>query len=298
MPELPEVETIRRVLEMHLMNGRVEAVSDPTHSRSLRYQSGGVTALRKALLGRCITGVVRRGKFLWMELSGESLLALCFHLGMSGQLRLVDAGTPALVHERLRLTLDYNKETRQELVFCDQRTFGHIEVRELESTGDGAPGGAGTERTLLPAGLEHIARDVLDPCLDIERVLAKLRGSQSAIKTKLLDQSVVSGIGNIYADEGLFASGIHPETPAGKLGDKAARKLLLTVSEVMHRALEFGGTSFDALYVNAWGNPGDFAKELQVYGRGGKPCRRCGQLLDKIVIAGRSAVFCSHCQST
>lgn len=290
MPELPEVETIRRNLEPRLMNRRITAISEPTHPRSLRYQPGGFKAFQEVLRGRQVQCVARRGKHLWTELSG-SCEALCFHLGMSGQLRLVPAEGTTLAHERLRFTLD----TGNELVFCDQRTFGHVEVRALESARDGAPGGVGTQRVLLPAGWEHIARDVLDPNLDVDGVLAKLSKTRRAIKTKLLEQGIVSGIGNIYADESLFAARIHPATPAQDLGRDRTRKLLDAAAEVMRHALDFGGTSFDKLYVNSWGNPGDFASELQVYGRGGKPCRRCGQTLDRIVIDGRSTVFCAHC---
>lgn len=290
MPELPEVETIRRNLGSHLMNTCVTAVSPPTHPRSLRFQPGGFSRFHEVLVGKQLESVSRRGKFLWLELSGDGA-AWCFHLGMSGQLRLVAEDTPVLSHERLRFTLDNGME----LVFCDQRTFGHTEVRALEPTVDGAPGGAGTARALLPAGLGHIARDVLDPSLDVAGVVAKLRNSRRAIKTKLLDQGTVSGIGNIYADEALFASGIYPATPAGDLSGTDLRNLLEIAASVMRRALEFGGTSFDQLYVDSWGNPGDFASELQVYGRGGQACRHCGQALDKIVIDGRATVFCARC---
>lgn len=311
MPELPEVETIRRNLEKHLCGETIVAISDPTHSRALRYQVGGISRLRDAVVGQEISGVARRGKFLWMEFSkflqfqspdsevcatskSDSPIALCFHLGMSGQLRLIESTAEKLRHERLRFVFNNG----QALAYCDQRTFGHVELRLLAPTEDGYPGGIGTTQAWLPAGLEHIARDVLDPHLDREQVLEKLHASRRAIKTKLLDQGLVSGIGNIYADEGLFASKILPQTPARLLSRQDASRLLNAVANVMRHALDFGGTSFDSLYVNSWGNPGEFASELNVYGRAGKPCRRCGEPLDKIVIDGRSAVFCAHCEPT
>lgn len=311
MPELPEVETIRRNLEANLLGKTIATLSESTYPRTLRYQVGGIDRLHRDVVGREISAVVRRGKFLWIEFSGiaqrpsgetentevpepDSPPALCFHLGMSGQLRLVEGASPGLRHERLRFTLSDS----QALAYCDQRTFGHVETRPLAPTADGYPAGAGTTRAFLPVGLEHIARDVLDPYLDLERVFAKFRSSRRAVKTKLLDQGIVSGIGNIYADEGLFASRIRPFTPAGDLSQREVSRLLEAVAEVMRHALEFGGTSFDKLYVNSWGNPGDFASELNVYGRAGKPCHHCGKPLDKIVIDGRSAVFCSHCEPT
>ncbi|WP_308535664.1 bifunctional DNA-formamidopyrimidine glycosylase/DNA-(apurinic or apyrimidinic site) lyase [uncultured Mobiluncus sp.] len=317
MPELPEVETIRRNLEQTVVGARVLSISDPTHERTLRNQQGGIAALRAGLEGMRLSAAVRRGKFLWFPLAGdvtsaEGSLALVMHLGMSGQLR-VESGDAALhragsappppdrqslgearpfAHERLRFTLDNGKD----LVFCDQRTFGHVELRPLRPTADGAPGGMGALEPLLPQGVEHIARDVLDSCRDTTKFVEKTSCSARAIKTKLLDQSIVSGIGNIYADEGLFAARIHPAAPGRSLSERKLRKLLSAVAEVMEHALDFGGTSFDRLYVNSWGNPGEFAKELQVYGRGGLSCRCCGTRLDKMIIDGRSSVFCPRCQ--
>lgn len=317
MPELPEVETIRRNLEQTVVGSRVLSISDPTHERTLRNQQGGIAGLRAGLEGMRLGAAVRRGKFLWFPLAGdvtsaEGSLALVMHLGMSGQLR-VESGDAALhsagsaapppaqqglgearpfAHERLRFALDNGKD----LVFCDQRTFGHVELRPLRPTADGAPGGMGAPEPLLPQGVEHIARDVLDSCRDTTKFVEKTSCSARAIKTKLLDQSIVSGIGNIYADEGLFAARIHPAAPGRSLSDRKLRELLSAVAAVMEQALDFGGTSFDRLYVNSWGNPGEFAKELQVYGRGGQSCRRCGTRLDKMIIDGRSSVFCPRCQ--
>lgn len=318
MPELPEVETIRRNLEQTVVGARVLSISNPTHERTLRNQQGGIAALRAGLEEARLGAAVRRGKFLWFPLSGEAPssegpLALVIHLGMSGQLRvepgdasLGGAGsvTPAqtspqsreaarpFTHERLRFALDNGKD----LVFCDQRTFGHVELRTLRPTADGAPGGTGALEPLLPQGMEHIARDVLDPCRDATEFVGKIRASQRAIKTLLLDQGIVSGVGNIYADEGLFAARIHPAAPGRSLSERKLGELMSSVATVMEQALSFGGTSFDRLYVNSWGNPGEFAKELQVYGRGGQSCRRCGTRLDKMTIDGRSSVFCPRCQ--
>ena len=318
MPELPEVETIRRNLEQTVVGARVLSISNPTHERTLRNQPGGIAGLRTGLSGMRLCAAVRRGKFLWFSLEGDSsgskgLLALVIHLGMSGQLR-VEPGDASLggagsvppaktsrqvsgdarpfTHERLRFTLDNGKD----LVFCDQRTFGHVELRPLRPTADNAPAGRGALEPLLPQGMEHIARDVLDPCRDATEFVGKTHASQRAIKTLLLDQGIVSGIGNIYADEGLFAARIHPAAPGRLLSERKLGELMSSVATVMEQALCFGGTSFDRLYVNSWGNPGEFAKELQVYGRSGQSCRRCGTRLDKMTIDGRSSVFCPRCQ--
>lgn len=296
MPELPEVETIRRNLEPHLRGKRVVSVSDATHPRTLRYQENGIDELRKHLVNRQITAVVRRGKFLWLvlgdEVSAESDVMLVIHLGMSGQLRLVASHDAPLRHERLRCILDDDEA----LVFCDQRTFGHLELRPTQPTLDHLPGGCGSDLPLMPAGLEHIARDVLDPYRDPEVFIQKALRSNRAIKTKLLDQTCISGIGNIYADEGLFAAGIHPAVACSRLDSRKLAEVVDSVRKTMEHALDFGGTSFDRLYVNSWGNPGEFSRELMVYGRSGRECRRCGATLAKMVIDQRSSVYCPHCQ--
>lgn len=291
MPELPEVETIRRNLLDQEIFHRPFELSTPKPTRVLRYQEDGFQGLRRGLVSARFTNAVRRGKNLWLNLDGQDR-ALCFHLGMSGQLRVVGRKADPLRHERLRIIM----EDGPALVFCDQRMFGHVEVRSLVATSDGFPAGLGSDQALLPLGLQHIARDVLDPYLDREAAFRKFRASSQAVKTKLLDQGIISGIGSIYADEGLFRAGIFPGRTAKSLDFTRFEALLQEVGEVMRRALDFGGTSFDTLYVNSWGNPGAFAQELQVYGRCGQDCPRCHAPLDKMVVGGRSSVFCRNCQ--
>ena len=177
----------------------------------------------------------------------------------------------------------------------------HLRVRlhlaPLVPTADGAPGGRGDEAPLLPAGATHIARDLLDPHLDEAGVIGRMRSSRRAVKTLLLDQGIVSGIGNIYADEGLWAARVHGLRRGEELGPRVTARILRETAGVMRRALEVGGTSFDALYVDVEGAAGFFARRLAVYGRAGLPCRRCGTPLRSEVIGGRSHAFCPRCQT-
>ncbi len=185
------------------------------------------------------------------------------------------------------------------LDLVDQRMLGGLHVVDLTPTSDGAPGGMGDPRPLLPADATHIARDLLDPALDLTGptgVVARVRASRRAIKTQLLDQGLVSGIGNIYADEGLWEAGVHGLRPGTGLGPKAVARILEATAEVMRRALEVGGTSFDALYVDVEGAAGFFARELGAYGRQGLGCRRCGATMARETLGGRSHTYCPHCQ--
>lgn len=330
MPELPEVETIRRNLEAEVVGRSVWAISEVTHPRSLRGCPGGVRQLFAGLKGRVFTEAARRGKFLWLTLGPDTggvdnHTALLFHLGMSGQLRVLGPGAGGgmvpvedggkapvedgvlrggehcgfrveaaqrLTHERLRFVLDDGSA----LVFCDQRTFGQVKLCPTQATPDALPGGTGTRHALVPQGTQHIARDVLDSHRDPADLEKGLSNSTRAIKTKLLDQGLISGVGNIYADEALFAAGIHPCQAANTLSPDQVKQLDLALREVMRAALDFGGTSFDRLYVNSWGNPGEFSTQLRAYGRGAKACKQCGTVMERLVIDGRSSVFCPHCQ--
>lgn len=183
------------------------------------------------------------------------------------------------------------------LDLVDQRMLGGLHLAPLVPTADGVPGGRGDEAPLLPAGVAHIARDLLDPHLDEAVVVGRMRSSRRAVKTLLLDQGIVSGIGNIYADEGLWAARVHGLRRGEGLGPRVTARILRETAGVMRRALEVGGTSFDALYVDVEGAAGFFARRLAVYGRAGLPCRRCGTPLRSEAIGGRSHAFCPRCQT-
>lgn len=309
MPELPEVEVVRRGLEPRTV-GRTITELELLDARISRRQNGGVDRLRAALIDSTLTAVVRRGKFLWWRLAdadgadtGEALMA---HLGMSGQLRIGTAdGAPSapvvpsegpasdpLRHRRLSLHLDDG--ARVDLV--DQRLFGGLWTSELVEAADGALAGRGSPDELLPADTAHVARDLLDPAIDLPTVARALRMRRSGVKTLLLNQQLVSGIGNIYADEALWAARTRFDTPGMALSQRKALEILRAAREVMERALEVGGTSFDALYVNVDGRSGYFARSLAVYGRTGQACPRCGGVIRREMYGGRSSHFCPRCQ--
>ncbi|RRD44119.1 bifunctional DNA-formamidopyrimidine glycosylase/DNA-(apurinic or apyrimidinic site) lyase [Buchananella hordeovulneris] len=297
MPELAEVETIRLGLAPRLTGASItELVA--RHPRVTRHQDAALGY--SAAVGRTVTAVVRRGKFLWASL-GEDL-AVLVHLGMSGQLLYDTAGhlppaqSPADRHLRAVALLRGADGVPFTLRFVDQRTFGYLSVLPLVATTDGAPGGMGSDVARLPSSCAHIARDALDPALDVAQVAAAITRRRTPIKTLLLDQTIVSGIGNIYADEALHGAGLAPHRPGTSLrGDDVAR-LLAAARQTLAAAIAVGGTSFDALYVDADGTPGYFARQLQVYGRAGEPCRSCGAPLARDTLGGRSTTYCEYCQ--
>lgn len=322
MPELPEVETVRDGLARHVLGRRVEAVL-VHHPRAVRRHVGGGLDLPARLVGRTLTAAVRRGKYLWLLLDDEPDEALLVHLGMSGQLLVRHPTQPprpaesALPTERphpehgvpaptaapgvppdptrhLRVELDFADGSQ--LWFVDQRTFGHLLVAELVPTVDGGPGGHGSPLPALPEPAAHIARDPLDPTLDRAGLARRLRTRRTEVKRALLDQSLVSGIGNIYADEALWRARLHPRRATDKLTQRAAVDVLAAAEDVMREALAAGGTSFDALYVDVEGASGWFARSLDAYGRAGEPCRRCGTLMRRESFMGRSSTFCPTCQ--
>ncbi len=300
MPELPEVEVVRAGLEPAVTGALIAGVA-VRDARALTRHADDAAGFESALAGRRVEAAVRRGKFLWMPLAtrpeepagAEALLA---HLGMSGQMLLRPAGAPPERHERIRLHLEHPAAGELALVFADQRTFGSLAIDRMLPTPDGAPGGYGSARAAVPAQVAHIARDPLDPAFDDRRFRAALERKNSGIKRVLLDQATVSGIGNIYADESLWAARIHPETPARALSSRAAGRLLAEVRAVLHKALAEGGTSFDAQYVNVNGQAGYFAHSLNAYGRTGKPCPRCGRPLMRVSFTNRSSHYCPYCQ--
>jgi formamidopyrimidine-DNA glycosylase len=292
MPELPEVEVVRRGLARWVIGTTVSSV-EVRHPRPLRRHLAGAEDFAARLAGVKLTDAVRRGKFLWLTLdSGEALLA---HLGMSGQLVLTAPDAPPEPHLRVRLELTGG--TGHQLRFVDQRMFGGLAVVPLTPTPDGLPGGLGVlPEPVLPVPVAHIARDVLDPHLDEADLIARVRRRRTGIKRALLDQGLVSGIGNIYADEALWRARLHYARPTETLTRPALTTLLAATREVMTEALAAGGTSFDSLYVDVNGSSGYFERSLAVYGREGEPCPRCGTLVRRDVFMNRSSFTCPRCQ--
>jgi len=364
VPELPEVETVRRGLAGRVL-GRPVADVEVHHPRSVRRQPGGARELADRLVGQTFTAAVRRGKYLWLTL-GEGAgsppdHALVAHLGMSGQLlvqepegaRRQDDGQvtgpavpgltgdlpdapdatavlaprltadapdvapflapvgerpadltatlpPTVVREiplttahlRVRITLADGGE----LWFVDQRTFGHVMAVDTVPTSDGAPGGLGSDAPVVPVPVAHIGRDLLDPALDRRDLVRRTRARRTEVKRALLDQSLVSGVGNIYADEALWRARLHGTRRTDVLRPDRLRALFDAATDVMNEALAVGGTSFDALYVDVDGAAGFFARSLAVYGRAGLPCPRCGAIVRREEFMNRGSFSCPRCQ--
>ncbi|QAB17688.1 bifunctional DNA-formamidopyrimidine glycosylase/DNA-(apurinic or apyrimidinic site) lyase [Leucobacter muris] len=316
MPELPEVEVVRAGLAPAVTGARIVAaeVRDPRalkrhlplgldglpfddglggHSVTLPVEAG---LSRSADFERRVTGLrlaapQRRGKFMWIPVAnpngGAPGSALLAHLGMSGQLLLRSLEAPDDRHVRVRLWIEHPEHGDLRLDFADQRLFGSL---ALDALVEAAGGGA------IPSQARHIARDPLDPLFDDIGFIAALRSRSAGVKKLLLDQGLVSGVGNIYADEALWRARLHPETAGTSVGPRKARELLAALRDVFAKALAEGGTSFDAQYVNVNGQAGYFAHSLNAYGRTGQPCPRCGGPIRRIVIGGRSSHFCSRCQ--
>jgi formamidopyrimidine-DNA glycosylase len=312
MPELPEVEVVRRGLE-RWVKGRRIVEAEVLDARSVRRHSLRAEDFCGKLRGASVAAVVRRGKFLWMPLLPDGApagslpsTALVAHLGMSGQLLVEEPSAPDEKHLKVRLTLADPEDPLRgslpaELRFVDQRIFGGMFVTGLVPTGDGMPGGRGSSVALIPSEAAHIARDPLDPAFDAGAFHQRLRLRRTGLKRAILDQSLVSGIGNIYADEALWASRLHFARATDTLRKPETQRLLETCRDVMARALEAGGTSFDSLYVNVNGASGYFERSLNAYGRSGKPCPRCAEMgLDTLIrrdtFMNRSSFSCPQCQ--
>lgn len=287
MPELPEVEVVRRGLLTHVVGARVTDVT-VYDARALKRHPGSAAHFATTLTDARIESAVRRGKFVWCPLDTGD--ALVIHLGMSGQIRIVDA--EPIRHERVRLALD----GRPPIAFVDQRLFGSLALDSLVQGQDGFPAGFGSDSSLVPSSVTHIARDILDPALDVDSLIARLRKRTTGVKVAMLNQGLVSGIGNIYADEALWAAQIHYATPADRIRPIDYRRLFDAVRGVMTTALDAGGTSFDALYVNVNGESGYFDVSLNAYGQDGKPCARCDTLIVREPWQNRSSHFCPSCQ--
>ncbi|MEU3102886.1 bifunctional DNA-formamidopyrimidine glycosylase/DNA-(apurinic or apyrimidinic site) lyase [Streptomyces griseoflavus] len=279
MPELPEVEVVRRGLERWVAH-RTVADAEVLHPRAVRRHLAGADDFADRLKGHRIGVPSRRGKYLWLPLedTGQSVLA---HLGMSGQLLVQPHSARDEKHLRVRVRFTDALDT--ELRFVDQRTFGGLSLHD--NTPDG-----------LPDVIAHIARDPLDPLFDDEAFHHALRRKRTTIKRALLDQSLISGVGNIYADEALWRARIHYERPTAGFTRPRTLLLLGHVRDVMNAALTAGGTSFDSLYVNVNGESGYFDRSLDAYGREGLPCRRCGTPMRRRAWMNRSSYFCPSCQ--
>ena len=287
MPELPGVEVVRRGVAQPAVGRTVRAV-EVLHSRSVRRHVPGPDDFTARLVGRCLTAARRRGKYLWVELgdgpadvdAGEAVLA---HLGMSGQLLVQPDDAPDEKHLRVRFRFD---DGGPQLRFVDQRTFGGLSLTELDEV-DGIA---------VPKPIAHIAPDPLEPVFDLDAVVARMRAKRTGVKRALLDQTLVSGVGNIYADEALWRAKLHWARPTATLTRPQVRALFAATVEVMQAALVAGGTSFDDLYVNVNGESGYFDRSLAVYGQAGSPCPRCGATVRRDSFMNRSSYSCPVCQ--
>lgn len=277
MPELPEVEVVRQGLHRLVCGSRITSVQ-VHHSRAIRRHVAGGDDFIDRLLDTRIQDVHRRGKFLWLPLdSGYVLLA---HLGMSGQFRMLSSGE---VTDRRHLRVSIGLELGRQLLFCDQRTFGGLWVQ---------PAVCGQ----LPESIRHIAPDLLDAGFDATAFASALRSRRTQLKRALLDQSLISGVGNIYADEALWRARLHYLRQASSITSAETEALLTALREVFTAAMAAGGTSFDALYVDVNGASGYFDRSLHAYGQAGKPCARCGAAIVREAFANRSSYYCPRCQ--
>ena len=275
---------MRRGLE-RWVSGRTVAAVEVSHPCAVRRHVAGSEDFTARLVGATVEGVRRRGKYLWLPLllPGQEPTAVVAHLGMSGQLIVVPPGAPAEKHLRARFAFT---DGAAELRFIDQRTFGGLLVDRV----------ADSARGRLPHIIAHIARDPLDPDFAEDAVHRALRRRRTGLKRALLDQTVVSGIGNIYADEALWQARLHAARPTETLTRAQTASVVRGVREVMTAALAQGGTSFDSLYVNINGESGYFERSLQAYGRAGQPCCRCGAVIVREPFMNRSSFRCPRCQ--
>ncbi len=283
MPELPEVEVVRRGLARWVA-GRTVAGVEVHHPRAVRRHLEGADSFVQALTGATVLAAHRRGKYLWLPLSdggAPPARALVAHLGMSGQLLVEKPSSPDETHLRARITFT---DGGRELRFVDQRTFGGLVVEELADAGS------------VPPRLAHIAIDPLDASFDVDGFSAALRRRRTEVKRALLDQTLIGGVGNIYADEALWRAGLHGTRPTDRLTRAQVSDLLDGIREVLGEALAQGGTSFDSLYVDVNGQSGYFSRFLAVYGQADRPCPRCGTPVRREAFMNRSSYSCPRCQ--
>jgi formamidopyrimidine-DNA glycosylase len=276
VPELPEVETVRLGLERFVVGRRV-AGAQVLHPRAVRRDPAGPAGFAAAVAGRHLERARRRGKYLWVTLDDDE--ALLAHLGMSGQMLVGDPERPLSPHVRARFAFT---DGGPDLRFTDQRTFGHLCLAPVK-------GG-------VPVPIAHIAPDPLEASFDPAVFVARIARRRTGIKRALLDQSLISGVGNIYADEALWRARLHWARPTEMLKAAEVSRLLDATREVLTDALRAGGTSFDSMYVNVNGESGYFGRSLQAYGREGEPCSRCGTPIRRDAFMNRSAYSCPRCQ--
>ncbi|MEK6649185.1 MAG: bifunctional DNA-formamidopyrimidine glycosylase/DNA-(apurinic or apyrimidinic site) lyase [Actinomycetota bacterium] len=275
MPELPEVETVRSGLSQLVVGYRINEVQE-LHPR---VRKGSSLSPISAIEGARIIGVARRGKYLWFELDRPQVLAA--HLGMSGQFLFHQRGRPRAKHVRALFKISKGGR-KKELVFNDQRTFGWLSVEELA---DG-----------VPTSVAHIGLDPFDPRFDKPMTVRNYARRNVKIKTALLNQGIMSGVGNIYADEALWRAKVHPEVLTSDVSLKRIELVIDSAIAVMGEAILQGGTSFDDLYINVNGESGFFEQSLAAYGQTDRPCPRCGTPIKRIVVGQRSSHFCPRCQ--
>lgn len=292
MPELPEVEVVRSGLEPAVTGAMVTRV-EVLDERSLRRHDGPAEDFTQRLTGAVLGTPERRGKFLWIPLAApsgsEPTEALTIHLGMSGQVLLRDRAAARDRLTRVVLEVRHPESGESRIDFVDQRIFGSMALDTLVSSND-------HPEQRVPSQVAHIARDPLDPLFDDRAFLRALARKQTTIKRALLDQTLISGVGNIYADESLWAARVHYDQPTATLSRPRATALLAEVRAVLGKALAEGGTSFDAQYVNVNGASGYFSHSLNAYGRHGEPCPRCGRPIVRESFMNRGSHFCAHCQ--
>lgn len=280
MPELPEVEVVRRGLERHIVGRSFQRV-EVLHPRAVR---GNTADLQEVLPGRVVTDTGRRGKYMWLVLDDHD--ALVVHLRMSGQMLVGRPGEIRSPHLRIRALMSARgDEPAVELCFVDQRTFGSWQLSDFIG-GD----------TPVPRPAAHVAPDPFEAAFSLSDTARLMRQKRSPLKSVLLNQEVVSGIGSIYADEAMWAARLKPWRTARTMRQRDAEAVLSASRDVMARSLAQGGTSFDALYVNVNGSSGYFSRSLNAYGQAGKPCARCGTPIERVVVGQRSSYFCPTCQ--
>lgn len=285
MPELPEVETVRAGLAEYLTGAKITSV-EVLDTRSLKRHQPGVQDFIEVMTGATLKHMSRRGKFLWIPLDRKDL-AMVGHLGMSGQMLVRAAGSEPDKLTRVVLNATTPSGEKLELRFVDQRIFGSLAIDELVAIEHGEK---------IPSSVSHISRDPLDPYFDEVSVIKKLRTKSTGIKKVLLDQGLMSGVGNIYADEALWRARLHYDTPSNSISQSKAKELLAHVKQILAAAVLVGGTSFDEQYKNVNGQSGYFEVSLNAYGMTGRPCPRCGSPIVRESWMNRGSHFCPKCQ--
>jgi formamidopyrimidine-DNA glycosylase len=283
MPELPEVETVRRGLATHVQNFSIHRV-EIFDTRSLKRNLGSPKAFCKELESLELSSFERRGKFLWIPLTDSRCLVT--HLGMSGQVLVRNQNAPEDKCERIRLVIGKGKKTL-EVRFIDQRLFGGMYLDDLANDSGGRK---------IPASIRHIAPDPLEPTFNLDNVVTTISRRTASIKSLLLKQEILSGIGNIYADETLWLNKTHYLTPGSDIRKQNIRGLIETAKQVLFNAIEQGGTSFDEQYKNVNGESGNFSQSLNAYGQTGLPCPRCKTPIRREAWSNRGSHFCPQCQ--